>query len=466
MYNFEEIYNQYKEKLYKYIYGKLSNKADVEDVVQEVFIKVYKNLRLYDDSKGKFYNFLLANANQVIVEYYRRKSSDDDKYTTICEDSELDDYKYFEKFDGEYGLEKYLYKLPEAQRKAIELVYIDGLSYKVVSKILGKTELSVKSLIFRAKTNLRKLIEDEQPGIAEDYFGKKILKAVVLSLVSVGLITGAAYAIIKLYSIVFEKDTYTVNDVMQEISHSQAAITEEKASEIIRNYLSIIKNTEFEVDGNLRLLRDYIYNKNCWEYANDEFVIGIDSITGELVKYSSFKENDDLKDIDYSGLIDRLGLKKKYELYEEKQLYDCKQIVMCVKYGELFNKYQSISMIIAENSLRNIYITDCDYKDKEILVDKEEAIKICKDRGEGVKEISLEIENVLKNRTEFNKEESEIVFSDNQLYFENLLKRKNDIRKVWKIKTISNETLCIDCNTGEVFDVTIIDEYSVEEESS
>jgi len=466
MYNFEEIYNQYKDKLYKYICSKLSNKADAEDVMQEVFIKVYKNLRLYDDSKGKFYNFLLTNANQVIVEYYRRKFSDDGKYTTICEDSELDDYKYFEKFDGEYGLEKYLSKLPKAQREAIELAYIDGLPYKVVAKLLGKTELSIKSLIFRAKTNLRKLIEDEQPEIAEDYFGKKLLKAVVLSLVSVGLITGATYAIIKLYSIVFEKDTYTVNDVMNEISTSKAVVTEEKAREIIGNYLSIIKNTEFDVKDDLKLIRDYVYNKDCWQIKNENYMINIDSVNGKLISYYSFEENKDLARRSCLDLVDGLNLENGYELYKDELLYDCRKVMMCQKYGEIFNEYQSISIVFVGDFLRTIHVVDCDYEDKEILVDKEKAVEICKARGEDVKEISLEIENVKKNRINFKRAESEEMFSDNELYSENLLKRKYDIRKVWKIETISSKILYIDCNTGEIFDVTIIDEYSLEEESS
>lgn len=71
--NFEETYEKYNKRVYKYIAERIENKSDIEDIVQEVFVKVYKNMNLYNESKGNLCSFILANANQVLVEYYRKE---------------------------------------------------------------------------------------------------------------------------------------------------------------------------------------------------------------------------------------------------------------------------------------------------------------------------------------------------------------------------------------------------------
>lgn len=86
--NFEKIYEKYNKRVYKYVAGRIQNKSDIEDIVQEVFVKIYKNMNLYDENKGNFCNFILANANQVLVEYYRKRVSENTRYERIVEENE------------------------------------------------------------------------------------------------------------------------------------------------------------------------------------------------------------------------------------------------------------------------------------------------------------------------------------------------------------------------------------------
>ena len=74
--DFRYIYEKYKEKLNSYVYYKIKNKSEAEDLVQEIFTKVYKNIGLYDETQSTFYNFLLSNANQIIAEYSRKNISE------------------------------------------------------------------------------------------------------------------------------------------------------------------------------------------------------------------------------------------------------------------------------------------------------------------------------------------------------------------------------------------------------
>jgi RNA polymerase sigma factor (sigma-70 family) len=57
-----------------------------------------------------------------------------------------------------------IHKLPERQRQAIELVGLDGCRYKVAAKQMKMTEKAIKSLVHRAKVNLRVMLETEYPS--------------------------------------------------------------------------------------------------------------------------------------------------------------------------------------------------------------------------------------------------------------------------------------------------------------
>lgn len=464
--NFEKIYEKYNKRVYKYVAGRIQNKSDIEDIVQEVFVKVYKNMNLYDENKGNFCNFILANANQVLVEYYRKRVSENTRYERIVEENEKKVYEYFEKIDGEYGLEKFLCKLPKMQRKAIELVYIEGLSYKDVAKILRKTELSVKSLIFRAKNSLKKLIENDEPDIVEEYFGKKIIKIIILSVISITMVTGLTYAIVKIYeSIIKEKDTYTLSEMKQEIPIEESDISEEEAKKFIENYLSVIERKNVVLGNDIKLIKDYEVNQLCWIYDSEDYTISVDALTGKFISFHAFNENDNLKDRKYFEILEDLNV-DEYELYKDELLYDVNSVVLCKKYGELFNKYESVSIIYKDNSLQSINIVDFKYEDKEVLIDKAKAIEICIINSEEVKEIDLCIENVFENRENSLDNYTEQVWENDELYLEEWQKERYDIRKVWKIETESLKTLYIDSYTGEVFDVTAKNEYLTEERSS
>lgn len=464
--NFEKIYEKYNKRVYKYVAGRIQNKSDIEDIVQEVFVKIYKNMNLYDENKGNLCNFILANANQVLVEYYRKRVSENTRYERIVEENEKKVYEYFEKIDGEYGLEKFLCKLPKMQRKAIELVYIEGLSYKDVAKILRKTELSVKSLIFRAKNSLKKLIENDEPDIVEEYFGKKIIKIIILSVISITMVTGLTYALVKIYeSIIKEKDTYTLSEMKQEIPIEESDISEEEAKKFIENYLSVIERKDVVLGNDIKLIKDYEVNQLCWIYDSEDYSIYIDAKDGALVKFYGSSLNEILEDREYLELLEDLKI-NGYELYNIEKLYDSTHVILCKKYGELFNKYESVSIIYKESSLQTIYSINIIYEEKEMLIDETEAIELCKLTGEEVKEIDLCIENVFENRENSLDNYIEQVWENDELYLEEWQKERYDIRKVWKIETESLKTLYIDSYTGEVFDVTAKNEYLTEEKSS
>lgn len=456
--SFKILYEKYQSKLFAYVYSKVSDKAEVEDLMQEVFVKVYKNIELYDESKSSFYNFILTNAKQVISDYFRNNNNYENRIEKIYLNSNVisdeDIAIIYDSIDGEYNLKSVLDKLPETQRMALNLVYIKNMSYKDAARIMKKSELSVKSLIFRAKRTLKKDIAEKYPEIVKEYGFKKVAKAVVISTVCFGLIGGFSYAAFKVYMDKFYKDTYTVADVKTEISDDKA-IDKEKAKDVINEYLTVLGYSNLNDVNDLHLYRDYMINEIYWTVENDEYKISINAVNGKLLSFAIYDDKSE-STVNFSDeVLKKLKLCDGYDLISDEVMGEIRNIEYAKKYGDLVNEYQSVKIMVENNKIRNVRAIDYDYTDTEINISKEEAINIFEENGIEILngEIDLKIKNVGTNKDTNNKENLEKLTED-EMYNLELPRNINDIRKVWVyIKDFQIEYM-IDANTGEFIEIS------------
>ncbi len=450
--SFKILYEKYQSKLFAYVYCKVSDKAEVEDIMQEVFAKVYKNIELYDEKKSSFYNFILTNAKQVISDYFRNNNNYENRIEKIYLNSNVisdeDIAIIYDSIDGEYNLKSVLDKLPETQRMALNLVYIKNMSYKDAARIMNKSELSVKSLIFRAKRTLKKDIAEKYPEIVKEYGFKKVAKAVVISTVCFGLIGGFSYAAFKVYMDKFYKGTYTVADVKSEISDDKA-IDKEKAKDIINEYLTVLGYTNLSDVNDLHLYRDYMINEIYWTVEKSEYKISINAVNGKLLSFAIYDKSEST--VYFSDeVLKNLKLCDGYDLISDEVMGEIRNIEYAKKYGDLVNEYQSVKIMVENNRIANINVLDYDYTDTEINISKEDAIRIFKENGIDVSEdeIELSIEKFEKE-TYAESEENLDELSNDVMCNLNLPQNINYIRKVWKYaENIQNEHM-IDVNTGE-----------------
>ena len=419
--------------------------------MQEVFAKVYKNIELYDESKSSFYNFILTNAKQVISDYFRNNNNYENRIEKIYLNSNVisdeDIAIIYDSIDGEYNLKSVLDKLPETQRMALNLVYIKNMSYKDAARIMKKSELSVKSLIFRAKRTLKKDIAEKYPEIVKEYGFKKVTKAVVISTVCFGLIGGFSYAAFKVYMDKFYKGTYTVADVKTEISDDKA-IDKEKAKDVINEYLTVLGYSNLNDVNDLHLYRDYMINEIYWTVENDEYKISINAVNGKLLSFAIYDDKSE-STVNFSDeVLKKLKLCDGYDLISDEVMGEIRNIEYAKKYGDLVNEYQSVKIMVENNRIANINVLDYDYTDTEINISKEDAIRIFKENGIDVSadEIELSIEKIGRNKQRTNDILEEV--NDDAMYELELDENTNDIRKVWVcIKDVLNVYM-IDVNTG------------------
>jgi RNA polymerase sigma-70 factor (ECF subfamily) len=153
---FEELMRRYKRPVLNFVYRLLSNADEADDVAQEVFVRVYQNLRDYSPRK-RFSTWLFALARNAAIDRLRwRKrhpttpldSAPDPAAPTGVSD-EVNAHEIGTRVAAAVG------SLPEDQRTALVLAEYQGLSYAEIAAIMQCSEKSVESRLYRAKQTLR-----------------------------------------------------------------------------------------------------------------------------------------------------------------------------------------------------------------------------------------------------------------------------------------------------------------------
>ena len=455
--SFKVLYEKYYMKVYNFVYGKMKKKFDVEDIVQVTFLKVYKNLKYYDIEKGKFYNFILTNCKQVISDYYTKQIIRDN----IVEEVRFDDnvvndelIDYSEIGNDNYNITSAIHKLTEEQKEAFVLIYIKHIKQKEAAQIMGKSIASVKSLAFRARQVLKEEIAKNNPEIGKRYGFTKYLKIAIIFAVGFALIGGFTYAMIRLYKANIQKNTFTLADVERELPEEEAKISKEEAIEIMKRDLEILgMNTEFD-ETKLRLKRDYMSGKNCWEYSDENCKIIINALDGKIVLYSCLNEDKENVKYKYEESILRLGLIEGYELNNREYIDEEIYLEYVKRYGNILNFFQKVSFTIRNDKIIFIGLLDNEYEDTELKVSREEAIEILKEKNIVAVDVELSIEEIDANDKNDNYKKNETI---EDVYKNELIIKNSIIRKVWKIKDKNNKIYYVDVYNGKISECNMLE---------
>ena len=169
--SFEKLMDKYYKRIMNLAYRFMGDKEIAEDLTQDVFIKVYKNGSSYKP-KAKFQTWLYQiTKNTCLNELRRRKHStvSIDKTFEVKGDpikQELTDTKSLnpgetiEQKETALVIKEAIASLPENQRMAVTLRRYEQLSYDDIAQTMNCSTASVKSLLSRAKLNLKEKLKD------------------------------------------------------------------------------------------------------------------------------------------------------------------------------------------------------------------------------------------------------------------------------------------------------------------
>ena len=160
---FTQLYNEHFNRIYRYVYFKVNNKAEAEDLTQEVFIKALGAISSYKWRDVHFASGLFRIAHNQVIDYVRKQSKQ--RKTTLEEATAVsveDTVTTTEQKLEIEGLMVVLKKLPSAQCEVISLRFIAELPIAEVARTLGKREGTVKALQFNAIVSLRKILSEKE----------------------------------------------------------------------------------------------------------------------------------------------------------------------------------------------------------------------------------------------------------------------------------------------------------------
>jgi RNA polymerase sigma-70 factor (ECF subfamily) len=166
---FVVLVQRYEQKLDRYIrrLGIIS-KQDREDVLQNIFVKTYKNIQGFDTTLS-FSAWIYRIAHNEAISFFRKKKVrpeghlvDDSEQVLLTILNEHDFIKDLDKKINGKRIAKCVQKLDEIYQDIIILRYFEDREYKEISDILKIPEGTVATLLYRAKKKLKILLESDQ----------------------------------------------------------------------------------------------------------------------------------------------------------------------------------------------------------------------------------------------------------------------------------------------------------------
>lgn len=166
--NFSYLINRYELKLGRYI-RRISglDKEDIEDLLQDVFIKAYQNLNNFDQNL-KFSSWIYRiTHNEVISQWRKRKARPENVYWEV--DNILEnitaDFDISSDIDHDLlrkSLDKIFNKMDIKYREVLILKFIEEKNYQEISDILKKPMGTVATLINRAKKQFKQILAESE----------------------------------------------------------------------------------------------------------------------------------------------------------------------------------------------------------------------------------------------------------------------------------------------------------------
>jgi RNA polymerase sigma-70 factor (ECF subfamily) len=154
--NLESIWQEYSTSLRGFLYSRVSNDADVEDLLQEVLIKTHQNLDTVKSSE-KIKPWLFQLTNNTIIDFYRKKGRSKD--ISAADLWYADDDVVVEQALAQC-VEPFIRALPKKSADLLLAIDIEGQSQKDYAEKAGISYSTIKSQVQRGRAKLRALFDD------------------------------------------------------------------------------------------------------------------------------------------------------------------------------------------------------------------------------------------------------------------------------------------------------------------
>lgn len=158
---FTILYDMYSKSLFGIISNLIKDREEAEDVLQEVFVKIWKNIDSYNESKGRFYTWMLNIARNASIDKLRSKTHNNNQKNLSADNFVhlLDDQSKVTSSIDSIGIKEFIKKLKPRCIEIIDLLFFKGFTQKEVSETLEIPLGTVKSQNRGCINELRTILE-------------------------------------------------------------------------------------------------------------------------------------------------------------------------------------------------------------------------------------------------------------------------------------------------------------------
>jgi len=160
----EVLIARYLKPIYSFVYKNVGNQANAEDITQEVFIKVWKNIKKFDQNKN-FKPWIFQISKNASIDFLRKKKSipfsrfeNEKGQNALVDNIAAAPSNLIERFSDKKVLAAALHGLPKKEQKIIDLRHNYGLSFKEIAEVFDESINTVKSRYRRTLANMKKNI--------------------------------------------------------------------------------------------------------------------------------------------------------------------------------------------------------------------------------------------------------------------------------------------------------------------
>jgi RNA polymerase sigma-70 factor (ECF subfamily) len=163
---FEQIYDRHSRLVYGLVYRIVQQAGTAEEVVQDVFLQLWRNAAQYDASRGPFLAWLLTMARHRALdtlrlksERQRRREDQTEELPGVCAAPQFE--KQLDEKRRAVRVRELMTSLQPQQKRAIELAYFEGLSHTEIAATLKEPLGTVKSWIRNGLMRLREGLQEK-----------------------------------------------------------------------------------------------------------------------------------------------------------------------------------------------------------------------------------------------------------------------------------------------------------------
>jgi RNA polymerase sigma-70 factor (ECF subfamily) len=156
---FGYLYDNYSGSLYSVILSIITDKELANDVLQEVFVKIWRQIETYDSNKGRLFTWMMNITRNASIDTLRSKGYQNSQQNRELTETVYDSVGSVSTNTDKIGLRNLVLKLKQEYKVLVELAYFQGYTQEEISKILGIPIGTVKTRLRAALTQLREIVK-------------------------------------------------------------------------------------------------------------------------------------------------------------------------------------------------------------------------------------------------------------------------------------------------------------------